>query len=248
MDYIEESTVPNNFCETLPSNYIERICNLWELVILERPLLVTSDSPTECSDIILLLTSLIYPLTYIGDVRPYFTIYDNDFKEYREEDDLKYNNSAIVGIINPICLKILNGWTILHFDTFSDKKYEIENNKRKFVVQSNQALLKVLDSKLNNEKFNTYIRMYLTELNNDFLRTFEEFFFDYDLAYIKRVSFVKKKFSVFEIFNKEKFILYLNTVDNYFNMKYIKDKKKNRDLYSQFTETKIFNTYLKSLL
>jgi hypothetical protein len=211
MEYQEDLSVPNNFCEVLPIEIITRMWNLWELIILETPLLVTSDTPSLCSEVILLLTSIIHPLKYVGDVRPYFTIYDNDFKDYREEEDLKYTNSAIIGVINPICLKILTGWTILHMDTFSDKKSGITNNKRKFVVQPNQALLKVLDSKLTNETFNMYVRMYLTELNNDFLRTFEEFFFIYDIDYIKRLSFVKNKFSVFEIFNKEKFLKYLNT-------------------------------------
>jgi hypothetical protein len=243
-----DTTLPNNFCEVLPFEYISRIVNIWELMILETPLLVTSDSPTLCSEAILLLTSIIHPLKYIGDIRPYFTIYDNDFKDYREEEGLKFNNSAIIGVINPICLKILSGWTILHMDTFSDKKNEIANCKRKFAVQPNQALIKVLDSKLPNETFNMYLRMYLTELNNDFLRTFEEFFFTYDIEYMKRLSFVKSKFSVFEIFNKEKFLKFLNTNELYFNRKYIKDKKKVIDLYTHFIDTKIFNTYLNSLL
>lgn len=241
-------SLPNNFCEVLPFEYISRICNIWELMILETPLLVTSDSPTLCSEAILLLSSIIYPLKYVGDIRPYFTIYDNDFKDYREDEGLKYNNSSIIGIINPICLKILSGWTVLHMDTFSDKKNEIAGCKRKFVVQPNQALLKVLDSKLPSETFNMYLRMYLTELNNDFLRTFEEYFFTHDIEYMKRISFVKTKFSVFEIFNKEKFLKFLNTSEIHFNKKYIKDKKKAIDLYTQFIETKIFNTYLNSLL
>ena len=55
-----------------------------------------------------MLTSLIYPLEIIGDVRPYFTIYETDFKDYSDEEYLKFNNSAILGIINPFCLRVRN--------------------------------------------------------------------------------------------------------------------------------------------
>jgi len=55
----------------------------------------------------MILSSLVYPLEYIGDIRPYLTIYEKDFKDYNDEHDLKFSNSAIIGIINPFCLKVI---------------------------------------------------------------------------------------------------------------------------------------------
>jgi len=54
----------------------------------------------------MMISSLIYPLEYIGDIRPYFTIYEKDFKDYLDEEDLCFNNAAILGVINPFCLRV----------------------------------------------------------------------------------------------------------------------------------------------
>jgi hypothetical protein len=251
--------------------YVSKLWNLWELLITETPLIICSDTPSTSSDIVLLLSTLIFPLKYIGDIRPYFTIYDTDYKEYLDNAGLKASHSPILGIINPICLKNFKNWPVLHFDDLFFKEnnlanpvkenislsgeLHVPNYKRKFLMSANQTLVKTLSEDFdicvkNNgsfDKLNMYIRLYLIELNNDFIRTFEEYFFSYDIEYIKRVSLIKKNFSVFEIFKKEKFLKFLNS-ENYFNLKYIKDKKKTMELYSKFIETKIFNSYLNSLL
>ena len=69
----------------------------------------------------MILSSLVYPLEYVGDVRPYLTIYERDFKDYNEEEHLKFANSAILGIINPFCLKVNNGLIIKTFDKWPVK-------------------------------------------------------------------------------------------------------------------------------
>lgn len=85
---------------------VEKLWALWELVLTGDPILVLTHSPTQSSDAGLLffilysnievlgLVSLISPvsptivccsevqLVYGGDFRPYFTIYDSDFKIY----------------------------------------------------------------------------------------------------------------------------------------------------------------------
>jgi hypothetical protein len=261
----------NNFFEALSMYHISKIWNLWELVILETPLIISTDTPTGCSDIVFLLSSLIFPLKHIGDTRPYFTIEDSDFKEYKDNPSLKSSNSPIIGVINPIFLKIFKDWPVIHFDEmyysenglsnpiktkiFSNSDINIQNYKKKFIMSPNQSLIKTLaedydiccKNKIGFEKLNMYLRLYLIELNNDFMKTFEEYFFNYDIEYLRRVSLIKKSFSMFEIFKKEKFLKFLSS-ENYFNLKYIKDKKKTVELYSRFIETKIFNSYLNSLL
>ena len=56
----------------------------------------------------MMLISLIYPLEIMGDVRPYFTIYENDFKDYVDIPNLKFTNSTILGLINPFCLRVIS--------------------------------------------------------------------------------------------------------------------------------------------
>jgi len=220
------------------------------MVILETPIIIFADTPLICSYAVLLLSNIINPFKYKGDIRPYFTILDDDFKEYKDVKLLKNTNTPILGIINPICLKMLEDWTVIHIDSFSKKKYDISGYKNKFNIQPNTALLKILNSefKQTNENINILLKLYLKELNCDFIKTFEDFFFNYDIEYLKRIAFIKKKLSVFEIFNKEKFISYIKHIDKNFNNKYIKDMKKTIEFYTRFMETKIFNAYLKSLL
>eukprot|EP01130_Rhizamoeba_saxonica_P018450 TRINITY_DN923_c0_g1_i13.p1 TRINITY_DN923_c0_g1~~TRINITY_DN923_c0_g1_i13.p1 ORF type:complete len:252 (+),score=38.63 TRINITY_DN923_c0_g1_i13:203-958(+) len=59
---------------------------LWELVLLSQPILVISPNPAQCSEVCLGLLSLISPLEYIGDVRPYFTYRDPDFSIFGTKD------------------------------------------------------------------------------------------------------------------------------------------------------------------
>ena len=57
--------------------------HLWELVITGQPVLVMGSSPERCGDAVLALVSLISPLEFCADYRPYFTLFDPDFQEVR---------------------------------------------------------------------------------------------------------------------------------------------------------------------
>jgi hypothetical protein len=265
----------NNFVEYLSFFYICKISNLWELVITETPIIIQADTPNICQEVTFLLSSLIFPLEYVGDIRPYFTIYDIDFKDYKEDQRLKNLNSSIVGVINPICTRMLKDWVVIHFDDlyfqqlkidnltkfikkeFIDEEgipYGIENCKRKLILSQNKSLLKTVYELIENsddsslDKINIYLRMYMIELNNDFMRTFEEYFFSNQLTRIKRLPLIKSNFSIFELFDENCFLKYLNTSEIYFNTKYVKDKKKTVELYSNFIQTKSFKNYLKNLM
>jgi hypothetical protein len=54
---------------------------LWELAITGQPILVLGLNPELVGDAVLCIVGLVSPLCYGGDYRPYFSLYDPDFKE-----------------------------------------------------------------------------------------------------------------------------------------------------------------------
>jgi len=79
---------------------------LWELVLVNAPIAVISPSPSAASDTVLSLVSLIAPLQYGGDYRPYFTIQDADLKLFTA----KKPPPAIVGVTNPCFANAFRHW------------------------------------------------------------------------------------------------------------------------------------------
>ena len=53
--------------------------HMWELAITGQPILVMGPSPDICGDAVLAIVSLVSPLEYCADFRPYFTLFDPDF-------------------------------------------------------------------------------------------------------------------------------------------------------------------------
>lgn len=58
------------------------------------------------SEAVLGAVSLVSPLEYSGDHRPYFTIYDPDYRLYQEEHEKKVVGDVILGVTNPLFLKV----------------------------------------------------------------------------------------------------------------------------------------------
>ena len=56
---------------------------LWELALTGQPILVQGQHPELVSDAVMCIVGLISPVCYNGDFRPYFSLYDPDFKEVR---------------------------------------------------------------------------------------------------------------------------------------------------------------------
>lgn len=69
-----------NILNFLDGNKVNLLWSIWQLVLINQPILVVGDNPSICSEGILAMISLISPLEYVGDYRPYFTIYDPDYK------------------------------------------------------------------------------------------------------------------------------------------------------------------------
>ena len=64
------------------SPIITHIQLLWELILTCEPITVMAPTPDVCSETVQSLVSLILPLKYGSDFRPFFTIHDSEFKEY----------------------------------------------------------------------------------------------------------------------------------------------------------------------
>lgn len=60
---------------------VPSLWHLWELAITGQPVLVMGANPAACGDAVLGLVSLVAPLEFCADFRPYFTLYDPDFHQ-----------------------------------------------------------------------------------------------------------------------------------------------------------------------
>lgn len=87
---------------------ITQIHLLWELVLIGEPIVVMGTSPDDCSYMVQSLISLIAPLAYCAESRPYFTIHDSEFKEFTQRPEGP--PPIIIGVTNPFFNKPLQNW------------------------------------------------------------------------------------------------------------------------------------------
>ena len=81
---------------------------LWELVLTGEPLVVMATVPSVCAHTVQALVSMISPLKYCTDYRPYFTIHDTEFREYTTKTQAP--PAVILGVTNPFFAKTLQHW------------------------------------------------------------------------------------------------------------------------------------------
>ncbi|KAJ2689002.1 hypothetical protein IWW39_001806 [Coemansia spiralis] len=87
---------------------LEDLWVCWELMILGEPLVVLADTPSRCSEAVVGLVDIIFPITYCGDYRPYFTIQDPDFRAIVSKTHVPTN--TVVGVSNPFFSEALSHW------------------------------------------------------------------------------------------------------------------------------------------
>lgn len=124
----------DRFLYTVPvyaplSPVISKIWTLWELLLLGSPILVLSPAPGLSSDAVLALASLLSPLEFKGDYRPFFTIHDSDFKIFSddmEDPAEKFKSGLILGGTNPYFFKALEHWK--NIITLSGRKRHYKTN------------------------------------------------------------------------------------------------------------------------
>jgi hypothetical protein len=69
---------------------------------------VIAPSPTLVAQAVEALVSLIRPLKYMSDYRPYFTIHDTEFKDITTKTQAP--PAMIIGVTNPFFNKALDHW------------------------------------------------------------------------------------------------------------------------------------------
>ena len=87
------------------SPLLDHLHTLWELSLTAEPLVVQAASPAQCSATVQALTSIIHPLTFLADYRPFYTIHDADFKELTSSNSSALP-SIILGVTNPFFNKV----------------------------------------------------------------------------------------------------------------------------------------------
>ncbi|MQL82515.1 hypothetical protein Taro_015004 [Colocasia esculenta] len=80
---------------------------LWELLIIGEPLLVIAPTPSQCSEAVAGLVSLVAPLLCSTDFRPYFTIHDPDFSHLNSLGESDEFPPMVLGVTNLFFLKAL---------------------------------------------------------------------------------------------------------------------------------------------
>eukprot|EP00818_Percolomonas_sp_WS_P003255 CAMPEP_0117445314 /NCGR_PEP_ID=MMETSP0759-20121206/5726_1 /TAXON_ID=63605 /ORGANISM="Percolomonas cosmopolitus, Strain WS" /LENGTH=806 /DNA_ID=CAMNT_0005237475 /DNA_START=29 /DNA_END=2449 /DNA_ORIENTATION=+ len=91
-------------------NQLDQLIHLWELVMVGDPILVLSPSPTQCCEAVLGLVSLIAPIFYAGDFRPYFTVHNAEYKVFASMGSHHGFESVILGVTNPFFIKAYEAW------------------------------------------------------------------------------------------------------------------------------------------
>lgn len=88
---------------------LDSVHTLWELALTAEPIVVMAPSPAQCSATVQAVTSLIHPLRFMADYRPFYTIHDADFKELTSSNSSAIP-SIILGVTNPFFNKALQHW------------------------------------------------------------------------------------------------------------------------------------------
>ncbi|XP_064604791.1 LOW QUALITY PROTEIN: protein DENND6A-like [Liolophura sinensis] len=165
---------------------------LWELVITGEPIAVMAASPSVTSAAVQALVSLISPLKFCSDYRPYFTIHDSEFKEYTTKTQAP--PPVILGVTNPFFAKTLQHWPHIirigemgvqsspkSFNKLKkgglglktlDSKPGVYTRYRPFLVRDKVFLKKIVKGTQTNrptEAQNAYLRRYFLELTQSFI-------------------------------------------------------------------------------
>ncbi|KAI6660555.1 Protein DENND6B-like [Oopsacas minuta] len=169
---------------------------LWELVLTNEPIFVVGTSPKLCSDFVQALVSLIHPLRYAEDYRPYFTVHDTTFSEYSKKTHVP--PGVILGVTNPYFAKVLEHWpsqirigdpkfiegkvnsTMANNSNGQESKSGIFT-KYKCFTQKDKSFIKLIDKpptshgKRPIEAQNLIIKKYFEDLTSNFLIPLERY-------------------------------------------------------------------------
>lgn len=124
---------------------IDLIFKIWESVLLNRSILIFADSPDLSSEAVIVAVSLIFPLRYVGEFHPYFTIFDQKFNSLKNQ---KLNDkNVIIGVTNPLFRKSMDCVSLsIHLDQEFEKtlqeKHGDDISLKKYLVSKHKPLIK----------------------------------------------------------------------------------------------------------
>ncbi|KAG9131301.1 hypothetical protein Leryth_006129 [Lithospermum erythrorhizon] len=84
-----------------------QLWRLWELLLIGEPILIIAPTPPQCCEAVACLVSLIAPLFFSVDFRPYFTIHDPEFSYLNSLQEGSIFPPMVLGVTNLFFLKSL---------------------------------------------------------------------------------------------------------------------------------------------
>ena len=187
-------------------NILPSLWYIWELSLTSSTVLFIAKTPAVCSHIVLGMVSIISPIIFRGDYRPYFTLYDPDFRHFQ----LSAHTSVVIGTTNPFFFRAFESFpNIVHVPTEHNAAYDSsfsanikvrnetdnpEDIPAGHIYVKNQPLIGVNKTVLNqlmnplslnnsDEDANSFasinnsiLRRHFYELTNQFLAPFQKYF------------------------------------------------------------------------
>lgn len=99
---------------------LDNLNALWEAVMVGEPLMIVGPSPDMCSAAVLAMISIIMPMPYCLDFRPYFSLHDASFSDLvGTNGNFDAAVPRIIGITNPQILAALPSWPNILMTGFS---------------------------------------------------------------------------------------------------------------------------------
>lgn len=225
--------------------------HLWELVITGQSLLVIADTPALSSDTVLALLSIISPLTYSGDFRPYLTIFDLDFREFQLQNDENAISQSILGTTNPFITKMLTNWpNIMHLNHTSSHQltaqYPLYRLKSSFIpkIQPYKQILNALMKAASRESVainNSVLRRHFRELVIALLQPFDKYY-TLNLTYLQDSPYME--IPKFRPFDSSEFLRDLSDSKKRFPLLQFTSRDKAVSLYDLFLNTAMFRGWL----
>jgi len=246
--------------------FTNKLWMLWEMVLLGEPILVISQTPPMCSDSVLALVSLISPLRYCGDYRPYFTIHDTDFHKYTSTQSNNQIPSSIIGVTNPFFLKAFGHWpniltvgnsnsrlssfkkirsslpNIMSRDLLSkhvlDNKEKLVSEYKPFTTPDKNVLKKISET-IDDTVNNELLRTHFLQLTHTFLIPLERYFSSL-MPLAKTISIFQRPPRL-KSFDKEEFI---NRISESDEKLVVDSKSKEIEMYKLFLDSVNFKQWL----
>ncbi|EAS02801.2 polarity axis stabilization protein (macronuclear) [Tetrahymena thermophila SB210] len=229
-------------------NKLHLLWPIWEMILINQPFLLTTNTPSECSAAILGFISLISPLQFAGDYRPYFTVYDTEYKKINLEYEQNMLKSYVLGTCNPLFQMTLKNFpVIIGFDSKSEQQQLLESKKSKKPLQSikyNKVKSEIIADNKQLEKLllncnspeamainNTLVRKHFRVLTNQFLDPINKY--------------LDEQPSQIKIFEEKAFMQYLKKKKSTIQHLY-KEKNQLFNLYERFLRSLNFIRYIKN--